>query len=459
MSEHIAALEEKEQIVHGSLWIAIWDMSWPTFLNMCIWGIGGFVDTWVAGRLNADAQAAMGIGWQIRYLMMMLTMAMSVGTVAIVSRYYGAGDLKNAIEASKQALIFAGIFGLLSVVIGYITCQSVLHFLGASVAVQGKGWEFLKFAIIANLPSTLLWITQSIFRAIGLPRLAMMTSVAAVSLIMVLDFLFCICPWQMGIGGVGLSWIIAGSLGFAWNIFKLHDSEIAACLNIFESLRKGISKEWFMRFMKIGLPGCLQDVAVIIGCFGLFYILSYTAKSTVSQAAWSIGWRIEEMIVFLPMVALNIAIATIVGQNLGAGDSKRSEDAGWKMAAMGFVINLVVAATLWCFAPFISGLLSNDIAVAKSCADYLHCIAWTEPLVAVSVILSGAMQGAGYTRVPMAITVICFDIVRLAAAWYLTVALGMGANGTWIAMAGTSILSGICMIWAFKQGHWKHQLV
>ena len=287
----------------------------------------------------------------------------------------------------------------------------------------------------------------------------MMTSVTAVLFNLVFDFVFCLFPFHIGIGGIGLAWIITGLFGFAWNVIKLHDSEIAECLNVIDSLRAGISGEWLVRFMKIGIPGCLQDVAVIVGCFGLFHILSHTGQPTISQAAWSVGWRIEEIVIFLPMCALNIAIATIVGQNLGADQSKRSEDAGWKMAYIGFAINFAVAIILWCFAPLIASSLSNDVAVAAGTVDYLHFITWTEPLVAISIILSGAMQGAGYTRIPMAITIICFDILRLAASWYLTVNLNMGANGTWIAMASTSVLSGILMIAAFKYGRWQQQVV
>jgi len=459
MSVQTTAVEEKEHIVEGSLWLTIWEMTWPILLNMCIWAVGSFVDTWVAGRLNVDAQAAMGIGWQIRYLMMMLTMAMAVGTIAIVSRYYGAGDMENAIEASKQALIFAGIFGVASVCIGYLSCKSVLHLLGASTGVQRQGWDFLKFAIISNLPSTLFWISQSIFRAIGAPRVATMTSVGIVLLIMGLDFVFCLSPLHMGIGGIGLAWIIGGCLGFAWNVVKLRDSEMAKCLHVFDSLRRGISKEWFMRFMKIGLPGCMQDIAVIVSCFGLFYILSYTTQPTISQAAWSVGWRIEEIVVFLPMCALNLAIATIVGQNLGAHQPGRSEDASWRMVYLGVIINIFVAIILCCFASGIANLVSNDAAVAAASADYLRVIAWTEPFVALSLILSGAMQGAGYTRLPMAITVMCFVILRLSASWYFTVNLGMGNNGTWIAMALTSVLSGVLMTAVFKYGRWKQQMV
>jgi Na+-driven multidrug efflux pump len=79
-------------------------------------------------------------------------------------------------------------------------------------------------------------------------------------------------------------------------------------------------------------------------------------------------------------------------------------------------------------------------------------------LFATWFILSGAMQGAGYTRLPMIITILCFIVIRLPAAWYFTVS-GYGANGTWIAMALTSVIAGILMAIAFKWGNWKHQVV
>ena len=102
--------------------------------------------------------------------------------------------------------------------------------------------------------------------------------------------------------------------------------------------------------------------------------------------------------------------------------------------------------------------MSSDTAIAKATVDYLYLIAWTEPFN-IWFILSGAMQGAAYTKVPMILTIICFFVVRLALAWYLTVVAGFGANGTWIAMAATSVLAAVLMFALFKAGKWKHQTI
>ncbi len=450
---------EELQTVHGSLWIAIWIISWPILINMCAFALGSFVDTWVAGRLGADAQAAMGISWQMRYFMMMLTLALEVGTIAVVSRYFGAADKGNAIEASKQALIFGGIFGSLSVIVGLPTCRPLLHLLGASAGVERQGWDYLKFALVANIPGTLLWTSQSIFRSVGDVRTTMMTTIGASVLVVLFDIGFCVYPFHIGIGGIGLAWILSGFAAFAWNIYKLSKSEMADCLKVFEALGHGISQEWFMRFMKIGFPGCMQEIALILGSFGLFSILSFTSQSAVNQAAWGVGFRVEELLVSNPMWALNLAIAIIVGQNLGASKPERAEEAAWKVVYAGIAINVLIACLLWFFALPVASLMSTDLGVIKGIVDYFHFIAWTEPLFAAYFILSGAMQGAGYTRLPMILTVVCLCILRLAVAWYLTVVLQFGANGTWFAMAATSVLAGVLMIMTFKWGRWKEQTI
>ncbi len=222
MSAETSINNEKHlHIIQGPLWSVIWVLTWPIMINMCAFGIGTFVDTWVAGRLSADAQAAMGIGWQIRYFMMMFTMALEVGATALVSRYYGARDKDNTVEAARQSLIWGGVFGIASVCIGLPVCKSLLHLLGASAGVEEQGWQYLKFSLIANIPSTLLWTSQSIFRAIGSARTAMHTTIAGTILIILFDFVFCLYPLQMGIGGIGLSWILAGSIAFIWNVFQL----------------------------------------------------------------------------------------------------------------------------------------------------------------------------------------------------------------------------------------------
>jgi Na+-driven multidrug efflux pump len=159
------------------------------------------------------------------------------------------------------------------------------------------------------------------------------------------------------------------------------------------------------------------------------------------------------------MYAFNLAIATIVGQNLGARRPERAERAGWYMVAAGAVITSLFGLTMFSFANPLAQALSNDPTVVSQTVHYLRITAVSQPFIAAWLIVSGALQGAGYTRAPMIWTVLCFDFVRPAIAWMLTMGSHGMLAGTWVAMASSAIMLGIFMLFIFRGGSWKMQEV
>jgi Na+-driven multidrug efflux pump len=65
------------------------------------------------------------------------------------------------------------------------------------------------------------------------------------------------------------------------------------------------------------------------------------------------------------------------------------------------------------------------------------------------------MQGAGYTKWPMWVGTIAMTVLRLPLAWLLTLTLHMGPQGTWLAMALSTVVVGILAVWRFNTGVWK----
>lgn len=447
---------EDEIIVNGSLWRAIWQLSWPLYLNMMIIAIATMSEIWVGGHLGSAAQAAIGLGGQIWFFMIILVVALSAGTNALVSRFWGAGDLENAVIAARQSLLFSVFFGIFACVSGLLLCRPLLRALGASPEVEQLGWDFLKYDMLGQIPITMHWVSNSIFRARGNTRLPMFTMALVVTMVVILNITLCVYPFQIGISGLGMSWAISSCLGLALSLYYQSRSELKACLAL---NGPGLSREWFIRIMKIGIPACIQDLAWVGGNFVLLYILARSVNPTACEAAWAIGLRIEETLGGMPIYALNAAVATIVGQNLGAKKAGRAEIGGWKVTAVGAAYNLVVAVILYACAEQVAAMMSKDPLVVKYSAEYLKIVGLSQPFVAVWLILAGAMQGAGYTRWPMIATVFALVVFRLPLAWYLTITLGMGPTGTWISLAISSVLVGLVHVFQFKRGSWKHQEV
>lgn len=445
-------------IINGSTWAAIWHMAWPLFLNMVTIAVASFVDLYVAGKLGSNVQAAIGMGGQIWFFMVLLAVALSAGTNALVSRFWGEGSLEKTVQAARQSILFAFVFGTVSAIVGLLTCRWLLRALGASPAVEQEGWDYLKYDLLAQLPFTVLWVSNSIFRAKGAAKIPMLIMMLITAQVIILDFALCIWPLHVGISGIGMSWGIASILGVALSFYILKRSEIGACLDL-KTMFKETSWNWFNRLMKIGVPACVQDLSWVGGNFVLFYVLAHTANKTAAQASWAVGMRMEEMVGGFPIYALSMAVATIVGQNLGAKQPDRAELAGWQVTAVGAAMNTVIALVLFFGADPIANMMSKDAAVVAFTVQYLKVVGLSQPLVAIWLILMGALNGSGYTKWPMIATFIVLTLFRLPVAWYLTVNETMGPMGTWIAISASSTIVGLLFVWRFKTGVWKLQKV
>lgn len=443
-------------IINGSTWAAIWHMAWPLLLQMSSVSIASFCDVWVAGQMGSDVQAAIGICGQIWFFMILMTVALSAGTTALVSRYWGARDMEQTVKAAKQSMMFGIIFGISSALIGLIIARPLVAMLGASETVQELGWQYMRVDLLSQLPFTICWVAHSIWRAKGNTRAPMINWVLMTIVICTLDFALCIKPFQMGIQGIGCAWVTAACLGAALNFFQLRKTELAGCVSVPLLIKEGISREWFWKILKIGIPACVMDLAWVGGSFALFLIFAKTVNPTACQASWAIGFRLEEIVSCLPLYALGAAIAPIVGQNLGAKKPERAERAGWQVTWIGLGFTSLVAFVLFFGAEAIARLMSHDPAVIEYSKQYFQVVGLSQPFVALFIILFGAMQGAGYTAWPMWAGVIVLTGLRLPLAWFLTGNSFDGPMGCWIGIAASSVVLGSLAIWRYQTGAWKH---
>jgi Na+-driven multidrug efflux pump len=191
----------------------------------------------------------------------------------------------------------------------------------------------------------------------------------------------------------------------------------------------------------------------------MFLIFAKTINPTATQAAWAVGFRTEEVFAGMPIYALSMAVATIVGQNLGAQKPARAEKAGWQVAIIGGAYNLVVGLILVLFARQFACQMSSDPIIISYTTSFFQICGLSQPFLALWLILFGAMQGAGYTKWPMLISTFCMTALRLPLAWLLTINLHMGPSGAWLAMALSTSVVGVLAIWRFKTGTWKTQKI
>jgi putative MATE family efflux protein len=442
-------------ITSGSISRAVWYLAWPTIVNTVIITAYILINRAFLGRLGAgaaDALAAVGIGDTVLFIQFAVTIGLSVGTSALVARFLGARQSGDAEEATRQSLFLAVIGGIITAAPLIIWADSISGLMGASSTVSPLAANYLAIVAYSSIPSFIYIVVTAALRSAGDVRRPLYAGAAVIAINTIFDYLliFGIGPFpRLEVAGAAISTGISRIVGMALILWFLNRSILR------ESLRQlKVHFGWFRRILNIGWPAMAQNLMWSGASLVLVALVGRLPDGTVAIAALTLGLAIEAM-AYMPGVAYATAVTPLVGQNLGAGQPERAERSAWVSAwqAIGFMT--IVAVFFVVIPKQLSRAFTSYESVVALTASYLLINSVSEPFLALGMVLRGALQGAGDVRVPALITFTTFWVVRLPLVWLLAEVLSMGAIGAWIAISGSTILSGI-MTWLwFRTGRWK----
>lgn len=439
-------------LVTGSLANAIWIMAWPLILSTSASAIVGFTDVYVSGSLGCAAQAAVGVSEQVLFMFIVLIMSMATGTTAVVSRAAGANDHDKVINAAGQSVGLACLMGTILAVSAFFIAGFGVRLVSASPSVVAYARLYLSIYSCGLFPLSIIALASAVFRALGKARIPLMIVMTTTIINVLLDYLTVFCNWPvpgLGIKGIAIAGVFAGTVGSIIALASLKNTSLAACFTRVWPL----SGQYFLRIVKIGIPTALQNLVRVAGSLLLFFILAHCCNPTSALASWSIGIRVEAF-VFMPVFALSLSVASIAGQSLGAKQPERAIKAGLHVAYIGVAFMVVLGSCLFIFANQIAHFMTKDPFAIIYTKQYLQWNALSEPFLAIGMVLSGVLQGSGDTRSPMWISFFSNCAIRLPLAWLLALVIGLGPKGAWMSMACSIIVSSILIAWRFQSRRW-----
>ncbi|NIP85069.1 MAG: hypothetical protein GTO03_05705 [Planctomycetales bacterium] len=206
------------------------------------------------------------------------------------------------------------------------------------------------------------------------------------------------------------------------------------------------------RLLRIGIPGG-TDTLSIIGCH-LWFVAIINALGNDAAAAHNVAIRLESL-AFLPGAAFSLAATTMAGQYLGAGDYHRAGRSVTLACLTASGIMLLVGLLF-----FFGGRQLADIflaphqtAIAHQAAALLRIASYAMLPLALNMVLTGALRGAGDTRWPLLFTLVGFLGLRIPATYLLTPWYGVA--GAWWAMLIDVSLRCLMVLYRFGHGGWK----
>jgi putative MATE family efflux protein len=424
----------------------------PMMLEMAMESVFAVVDIFFVAGLGADAVAAVGLTEAVITPLYAIAVGLSTGVTAMVSRRIGAGDTAAASVVAGQA-VWMGL--LVSAVVGAIGlgfAPQILGWMGASDSVIEMGSSYTQIMLGGAITIVYLFLLNAVFRGAGDATIAMRALWLANGINIVLDpcLIYGFGPFpEMGVTGAATATNIGRGIGVSYQVWMLTRGRGRVTLG-WRHLQ--IRLPILLRMLRISAGGMLQ---YLIATSSWIFMMRLVAPfGSAAVAGYTIGIRVLEL-TFLPAWGLGNAGATLVGQNLGAGQPDRAESSAWRAVKYNAVFLISVAVVFLAGADFIVPLFSPDPEVVRYGTACMRIIACGFGFYAVGMVLMQAFNGAGDTFTPSWINAICFWMIQIPLAYTLIQSFGFGPEAAFISIALSESLVAVIGVPLFRRGKWK----
>src|SRR5213075_3095870 len=175
-------------IVEGPLRAAVWNIAWPTMLTNAIGGLQGMVDHVLVGNLvGYQANAAIGVSWQIFLVVIVFLSSLFTGMSVLVARFAGAGDPDKVDRVVYQAFLTAIGISIILAPIGYFSAPWLLDQVNAAPEVQAQALPFLRIMFVFSSGMMVFFMLGGALRSAGDARTPMLLGLTMTVLNLVLN--------------------------------------------------------------------------------------------------------------------------------------------------------------------------------------------------------------------------------------------------------------------------------
>jgi Na+-driven multidrug efflux pump len=460
--------------VAGSTYGAILRLAMPTVVAMLTQSAVNEIDVVFFSRLpcpvSSNGQAALLPSLIVLWAFGGSLSAVSVGTQALTARRYAEGNYKAAGAVLFNAAAFSIIAGIVATLIGLFAAPALFSAIIKVPEVREIAVDYTRFRLFGVVSMAMTMAIKAFFDGIGRTHVHLVAAIVMNAFNVLFCWLFIFgnagAP-AMGPAGAGLAGLLATWIGLV--IMTVFAGGVRKTFHPLERGNRSGKITW--EILRLSIPAALATVTMMVG-FGLFssivglldardlgqgagHVEGLCGVEAVNSAATTNVVMVLKL-TFTACIAFGTATATLVGQSLGA---RRPDDAarfGWASVRLGLAIFGVVGLLEGVlFTPQIASFISGSDAVRDAMLLPMRLMGVATPIIAVAMILSEALFGAGNTRfVAIAQFLLVFGCL-VPLAYVLAVPAGFGLLGIWMAACVYALLAAITMALKFRAGDWK----
>ncbi len=441
--------------MHKSTFRELLVLAYPMVISQGAFALMIFTDRYFMSLVSPTHMAAsLGGGVASFFCMSLFIGVLSYGN-ALVAQYYGRAELSKCARVVTQGALLALAFFPLLLLIGYAVVH-IFHFMGHAADQEVLEREYFLILIWGAAVSLFKTTWSSFFAGTGRTRIVMIGDTLAVAINIPLSYVLIFGIWpfpELGIAGAAWGTIVStfcSLLIFLYFYLKpVHRKEF----HIGRSFRLDIGI--LRRFIRLGLPSGIE-MFLNVAAFNLFLLMfqSYGVTEAAS-AAIVFNW---DIVSFVPMLGLNVAVISLVGRYIGARNMERM----YEVIRAGFWMGISYSALLTILflflrVPLVSVFLPahGDHASILALAGFMMVGLSTYVIAdAVILIAGGVLRGAGDTKWLMWASVLLHWLMVLVQYFVIKV-WDMGAKISWVIFVVMVIATAATYLLRLASSRWR----
>ncbi|QDG49260.1 MATE family efflux transporter [Persicimonas caeni] len=468
------------------------------------------VDTIFVGKLDASysipGQAALGFSLPIFWTIGGFLAAIGVGTQAMTARRFGAGQHKRAGTVLANGIILSVVSSLVLTAVGWYAIPYFFRFLTSNEAVLALGIPYAQVRVLGVTGMVATTAYKGFFDGMGRTRVHMYACIVmnACNIVLNYSLIFGIGPIPaMHVTGAAIASVISTFIGLAIMVGWTFRDEFRSKFAFYRPSNFKPSVMWSMA--KLSFPSGAAQIFVMAGVLMFLKIIALLDEEAVLNSlgnaefygaeltrgapalhsaithvrefagrAFTVDWANTLMwsrppvyttaakliidllsIGFVTCIAFGQATATLVSQSMGEKNYAEAEAFGWDSVKLGMYFFGFVGLLVILFPEAFLDVLSDDEIVIQAAVPGLRIMASLEMFIAMALILTQALFGAGNTKFVMVAELILHGVCLVPLAYLFAVVFDWGFLGVWMSATVYVVALGMVMAWKFWEGSWK----
>lgn len=424
----------------------------PLVVEQALVMMVGIVDTMMVSYVGEAAISGVALVDMVNYLIIVVLSAIDTGGAVIVCQYLGRKDIKNANHSASQLLTVTVLISTAIMAICLLLHGQILRLLYGSVTSEVRQAAIIYF-IITALSFPFLGIYNSctaIFRSMQKTNVTMYVSFLVNAINIVGDTIG-IFVLHAGVAGVAVPTLISRMAGALIMLVLALNSKNGVSVNL-----RGIfawNREIVKKILYIAVPNGVENglfalgkvlVTSIVALFGTYQIAANGVANSIDQIA------------ILVVNAVNLAMVTVVGQCMGAGEPDQAEKYTQKLMKVSYLATGILGLAVCLSLPILRGVyVLSDETWRLSCILVVMHNTLAFLLHPTSFNLANSLRASGDVKITMYIGIGSMIVFRLGTAVLFGIVFNMGIIGVWIAMGMDWLARSVTFVLRYKKGKWK----